>query len=58
MRSDWSVLYIVGKIFSKAIRLFFSFSKRLDLRKIWRVQSFGATRVPVLGPPLANPREK
>jgi hypothetical protein len=35
MRSDWSMLYTIGKIFSKVIRFFpCIFEKGFDLRKI------------------------
>jgi hypothetical protein len=51
MRSDWSMLYTIGKIFSRAIRHFPHIFKKNKkwLEKYMSVQSLGRTRIVVFG---------
>jgi len=58
MRSTWSVLYTVGKIFSRTIRYFPRTLIKTWFEKNMNVQSFGTIRIPILGLPLGSPREK
>jgi hypothetical protein len=58
MRFDCNVLYIIGKICSRAIRYYPCIIKKKYFEKYMGVQSFETTRVPVLGLPLGNPEEK
>jgi hypothetical protein len=51
MSSDWGVLYIVEKIFSKSIRHSLAFSKNISFEKYMNVESFGTTKIPILGVP-------
>jgi hypothetical protein len=57
MRSDWSVLYTIGKIFSRAIRYQPCNLKKILFEKYMNIQSFGITKVPILGLPFRSPEE-
>jgi hypothetical protein len=59
MRFDWNMVYIVGKdIFQKIYNNVLAFSKKTWIEKDMNVQSFGTTKVPILGLPFGNPRDK
>jgi hypothetical protein len=63
MGFDWSVLYTIENIFSKAIRycphtLKKDLKKTSHIEKDMNVQSFGTSRVSILGLPLGSPKEK
>ncbi len=51
------MLYIVGKIFSKVIKLVLTLFKK-KIEKYISIQSFETTRVPILGPPIWSLEEK
>jgi hypothetical protein len=58
MRFNWSVLYTIENIFSRAIGYFPCIFKTYLIEKYMGVQSFGTLRILVLGLPLGSPREK
>jgi hypothetical protein len=59
MRSNWGMLYVVIKIFLRFIRYCHRiFRKKTCFEKHMSIQSFGATRVPILGLPFGNFGEK
>jgi hypothetical protein len=59
MRFDWNMLYTGWKIFARAIRYFPRiFFKKPWFEKYMNIQSFGITKVPILGLPLGSSKEK
>jgi len=53
------MLYVVGKIFLRVIRYCHCiFRKKTCFEKDMSIQSFGATRLPILGLPLGSLGEK
>ncbi len=59
MTFDWGMLYIIRKIFLKIISCYpFVLRKKTRFKKYMSVQSFGITKVPVLGLPFGSPMEK
>jgi hypothetical protein len=50
MNSNWGMLYIVGKIFLRAMKYCPQVSKNNWFEKDINIQSFGTTKVPFLGP--------
>jgi hypothetical protein len=58
MKLDWSMLYIVGNIFSRVIRFFLTLSKQILFEKDMNVQNFGTPKILVLGFPFGSHGEK
>jgi hypothetical protein len=58
MRSNWSVLSTIKKIFSRDIIHCPCTLKKTGFEKDMSIQSFAIIIILVLGLPLGNPREK
>ncbi len=58
MRCDWVCYTPLKKYFQGLWDAILTFSKQTWFEKNTNVQNFGTTQVPILGPPLKNPKEK